>query len=701
MTTPPIYLHFFWHQHQPWYLDPQSKISVMPWVRLHGIKDYYDMAWLCRQFPGWKQTINLVPSLLEQLQLYTSGQLTDAFLDLSRKPAVALTPEDKLEILKNFFAGFAPQMVHPYPRYDELFRKRGTSPEHTLSHFSTQDFLDLQVWHNLVWIDPLWREDSTLPLRDLCEKQRDFTEKDKETILRIQDDILKKIIPIHQQLHQEGSLELTCTPYYHPILPLLCDNAVAKISNPRDPVPDPPFAFPQDAEWHIEQGLAYFERTFGFRPQGMWPSEGSVSDAACALMAQAGLKYFATDEAILYRSTFFNPRYATISETLYQLHRLTTPQGEIDCVFRNHSLSDRIGFVYQSWNGKEAAADFISQVKGLVKNWNSPTPPLINVILDGENCWEFYPHDGRDFLKYLVEGILADSQITPTTVPEYRQMHPAKPTLQSIFPGSWINSNFRIWIGHQEDNAAWHFLRRAREIIIEREDTLDEASLEEVWRMLHIAEGSDWFWWYGDENASSYEDLFDALFRNHIAHIYTLLNLDIPEAIKRPIKQPKRIEKQGGIFFRKPELGVPAKRYHDWVGARRITAKTSGGAMHVAKDQESSLRYGRFENYLCFTITLPDVVPQPNDMTVTFHFSTPSPAKIEFHAQNGDLPLSVYKNRVEGIVQLDTLSIQPSQEIWFFLEIDLGDGDRTTIPDTSELYLQGYLPTNASVYWFL
>jgi alpha-amylase/alpha-mannosidase (GH57 family) len=695
-----IYLHVLWHQHQPWYLDPTSKTSIMPWVRLHGVKDYYDIAWLSQEYEGWKQTINLVPSLLKQLQLYTQGELTDSFLENSRKPAAELSQEEKLDILNNFFAGYTPQMVHPFPRYDELYRKRHHSAD-AVDQFSTQDYLDLQVWHNLTWIDPIWRDNPNYPLKSLLEKQRDFTEEDKQAVLTMHEEILAQVIPIHKKLYQEKKIDLTTTPYFHPILPLLCNSTIAQISNPGDPVPTPPFAFPEDADWQIGEGLNYFESIFGFRPQGMWPSEGSVSDSACALMAKAGVSFFATDEAILYRSTFFDPKKSMQSETLYQLHRLATAHGEIDCVFRNHSLSDRIGFVYQSWHPKEAAKDFVTHIKDCVKNWSHSTPPLVNVILDGENCWEFYPRDGHDFLRYTIEAILKDSQIQTTTVPEYRKKHPAKASIQSIYPGSWINHNFRIWVGHHEDNAAWHFLRLARETLSEHESQLDPATKEEAWKLLHIAEGSDWFWWYGDDNQSSYEDLFDSLFRSHIAAIYQLLGLVAPEALKRPIKQPKKVEKGGGIFFYQPDISAKQRRYYDWVGARKIMAKGSGGAMHQASDHAAGLRYGRFDGNLCFTVSLEDKKLLKKDISVLIHITKPVIKTVSVYPAEGTHQSILCKKRIEGIVDLHALQITPEEEIWFFLQINADSESAFTIPDGSELYLQGYTEANASIYWFV
>ena len=280
-------------------------------------------------------------------------------------------------------------------------------------------------------------------------------------------------------------------------------------------------------------------------------------------------------------------------------------------------------------------------------------------------------------------------------------MYPAEPTIKSIFPGSWINNNFRIWVGHQEDNAAWHFLRLARENLAAKEKLLEPAKREEARKLLHIAEGSDWFWWYGDENQSSYEELFDSLFRDHLAGIYKLLGEEVPEALKRPIKQPKKVEKGGGIFFQKPDLSAKQKKYYDWVGARRIYVKTSGGAMHQATDSEARLQYGRFADNLCFTITFEDKTILQKNPKVFIHITKPIIKTIQVNPAVEGSQCAILPNRIEGIVTLPAGEINSSQELWFFIQIEPQDLPALSIPEKSELYLQGYTATNASIYWFI
>lgn len=697
-----VYLHVWWHQHQPWYISPNSNVGLMPWVRLHATKDYYDIAVLGQMYEGWKQTINLVPSLLEQLQGYCDERFTDRALILSRKPAAELTREERQEIVERFFDAHAPRLVHPFPRYDELLRKRGHHPAESVDSFTNQDILDLQVWFNLAWIDPIWRDNPNYPLKEIIEKHHHFTEEDKQIVLDTQFEILRQVIPIHREMREAGALELTTTPYFHPILPLLCDSDIAKISNPHDPTPDPPFLHPEDADWHIENGLAYFESLLGFRPRGMWPSEGSVSDEACMRMRKAGVDFFATDEEVLFRSQAAN-HHSWTREDLYRLHRLETPEGPIDCVFRDHGLSDLIGFEFQDRDPKRAAAEFIGHLKNIGKNWTGDHPPLVSVILDGENCWEFYPRDGHDFLKYWIEGILHDSQITPTTLPEYRKLHPPQPTMQSIFPGSWISHNFRIWIGHPEDNTAWSFLRDARKTLTEAEANLTEEQKEQAWRQLYICEGSDWYWWYGDENSSSLDALFDELFRTHLIRLYECIGQPAPQGLRHSINSTQqRVKRGGGVLFGEPPIGEerPAG-YYSWIGARRLPPGGGGGAMHSATALRLDILYGRNEDSLAFRIRTEDGEAIDPQMIAKVVISQPRAETVDLSKPNPKDRIAWRENGIEGLLRLDARNIDNSQELWFHFEFRSADGSVFSLPHGSDLYLNARSVKNSDLIWYL
>ena len=303
MTDNPLYICFLWHMHQPYYKDPAKGNYRLPWVRLHGTKDYLDMLENLTEFPDIKQVFNFTPSLLEQLTDYTENNAKDQYLTLSLKNASELGPADKLFILENFFLANWDNMIRPFPRYYELLAKRGlhvirSDISRMATYFTNNDFLDLQVLFNLCWVDPLFRRKDPF-LKGLVEKGRDFTEEEKQILITKQLAILKEIIPRYREVVSKGQIELSVSPFYHPILPLLCDTNSARVALPDIRLPHKRFSHPEDAEKQIRMGIEYFEKTFRYRPVGMWPSEGSVSEEVLRIVAKEGIQWLGTDEDIL------------------------------------------------------------------------------------------------------------------------------------------------------------------------------------------------------------------------------------------------------------------------------------------------------------------------------------------------------------------------------------------------------------------
>ncbi len=367
MTDNPLHVAFVWHMHQPYYKDPLSGYYRLPWVRLHGTKDYLDMVEILKDFPSIRQNFNLVPSLLEQLMDYSEGSAKDLYLEISRKNAKELGEDEKIFILENFFLAHWNNMIRPFPRYHELLVKRGTRViksdlARAMKYFTDDDFLDLQVFFNLCWIDPLFREKDPF-LRVLSEKGHGFTEEEKALLLQKQLEIVGRIIPTYKEMALGGQIELSFSPFYHPILPLLCDTDASRVAMPNVPLPRQRFLHPEDAEAQIRTGIEYFGKVFGFRPAGMWPSEGSVSEDVVRLAARNGVRWLATDEGIL--SNSLNKRLRDNSGNLTGpdlLYRPYTYEG-VSLVFRDHVISDLLGFVYSQWDPKKAAEDLISRLR--------------------------------------------------------------------------------------------------------------------------------------------------------------------------------------------------------------------------------------------------------------------------------------------------------------------------------------------------
>ncbi|MDI6784921.1 MAG: glycoside hydrolase family 57 protein, partial [bacterium] len=407
MITKPIYLGFLWHMHQPYYRDVVNDRCFFPWVRLHGIKDYYALPALLESYPNLKQNFNLVPSLIEQLEVYTEQNGTDEFLEVTKKPAGELTPDNKEFLLLHFFFANWETMVNPYPRYAELLDRRGRfigkeEVRTVTRYFSNQDYLDLQVWFNLTWFDPLHRQ--RFPdLTQLFKKGKKFTEADKQLAIEKQFVILREIVPLYRRLQDSGQLEVSITPYYHPILPLLCDTEIAKQSQPQITLPETRFIHPEDAEDQVRAAVEFYQNRFGCAPSGLWPSEGSVSDEVISIVAKQGIHWLATDEGILQRSLAAGTRKGILRPIdLYRPYTVGEPGNQVVMVFRDRTLSDSLGFHYFKTDPETAVTDFISRLEKIAHQVaNEPEAHLVSVILDGENAWEYYPNNGSDFLHLL------------------------------------------------------------------------------------------------------------------------------------------------------------------------------------------------------------------------------------------------------------------------------------------------------------
>jgi len=507
--------------HQPYYKNLLTNETEMPWVRLHGTKDYLDMVQMLENYPKIHQTFNLVPSLLEQLEDYTNRNVKDKFLELSYKNANDLTRDDKNFIRDNFFAINRDQVIAMHPRYYELFFKREHNVEYQL-----QDYLDLQVWFNLSWIDPSFR--SSMPeLKKIVEKGRYFSEEEKHTVLDKQLYIIEDIVPAYKKAIERKQVEVTVTPFYHPILPLLFNTKLAKAANPKAALPKNNFIYPQDAEEQIEEAVHFFKQRFGDHAYGMWPSEQSVCEQILPYFIDAGIKWIVTDEAILFKSLRAKQRDTHL---LYQPHLLKRGEGSVNIIFRDRNLSDLLGFVYHSWNAKDAVNDLLKHLENIATAYKDDDT-LVVLAMDGENAWEYYSNDGHDFLELFYQGLSNSEFIKTVTVSEYLEKHPAKHEIKRLSSGSWIFGDFGKWIGNPTKIKAWEYLAAARKELESSNEKIPKENLDLVWKQIHICEGSDWFWWAGEDPHGG----FDKLYRQHLSNFYKLIGKDIPDYLNHPL----------------------------------------------------------------------------------------------------------------------------------------------------------------------
>ena len=653
----PLSVLILWHQHQPFYKDLLSNRYELPWVRLHATKDYLDMVSLLDEFPGMKLNFNLVPSLLVQLDDYAQGKAQDRFLEVSRANAADLSFEDKRFILQNFFMANWDRMIEAYPRYRELLEKRGRAAgpnefSRTQNYFKEQDWRDLQVWFNLTWFDPLWREKDPF-IAALHAKGKQYSEEEKQQLLDKQNIICGQVAAKHKELQDRGQVEITATPFYHPILPLLCDTDAARMAMSAAHLPRP-FVHPEDAKEQIERALRDHEARFGRRPAGMWPSEGSVSEATANLFMDAGVRWVATDEAILAHSRELE-KAAFAREDIYEPHQFLCNGRPLSFFFRDHELSDAIGFVYTQWNSHDAVENFIGRLRSIhdrlkAQDGGQPRPHVVPVILDGENCWEYYQQDGLPFLRELYGRLSSESWLQTVRGSDYLNDNgPGKP-LGKLWSGSWINANFAIWIGHSEDNTAWEFLQRTRDFLKSHLDkhpdlqTTPAAKL--AWEEILIAEGSDWCWWYGDDHSSGNDEMFDYLFRKHLMNVYSLLGVKVPEDLHAAIKQTRgKTGVKAPVDFITPTLDGRVTSYFEWQGAGIYnTDGGASGAMHRTTNLIKTIHFGFDLQNLYFRIDfLPTRSPETAPLTVKLSFLKPEGYELQIDLQTGTPPMARLK----------------------------------------------------------
>jgi alpha-amylase/alpha-mannosidase (GH57 family) len=586
---PQIHLCFLWHMHQPFYKDLISGEYHLPWTRMHALKDYYGMVKILDDFPNVHQTFNLVPSMLVQVDEYARGVAADPFLLVALKPAENLTQVEQGFLLQHSFYSDPQRMIYRYPRYGDLYDAwlaSGQNVERGRHAFGVQAFRDLQVLSQLAWFDEEFQE-SDAEVRALLEKGRNFSLEDQALMGRKQRQIISLVLPTYRRLAQSGQIEISTTPYYHPILPLLCDTNIAAVSHPGVPLPSR-FRYPEDARRQLEMARDYFTPGFGQTPSGLWPSEGSVSDEAFRIAAETGFKWAASDSGVLDR-TLGHPTSVT---ELYRPYLWQQGGQSLRVIFRDHYLSDLIGFVYSRMSAADAASDFLSRIRGNCHGiLESGRDALVPIILDGENAWEYYDRNGRPFLRELYARILLEPNMKAVTVSEALAVTAAQP-IDRIFPGSWINANFDVWIGAEEDNKAWEYLLRARQTY-DQASAVPEEKRRLAYQELLIAEGSDWNWWYGPEHDTANRVEFDTLYRNHLANVYRALNLSPPEELSRPILKALAVEfHQEPLGPIQPTIDGKVTSYFEWLGAGVYRMDGPSGSMHGQRSSAREAYYG-------------------------------------------------------------------------------------------------------------
>ena len=616
-----------WHQHQPFYKDLVTGQYRLPWTRLHALKDYYGMVKLLDEFPNVHQTFNLVPSLVNQIQDYVSGEAQDPFLQVASRAAKDLSQQERRFALQYLFQANPVNVIGRYPRYRELWEKfhgMGDSPERAEKHFQTQDFTDLQVLSQIGWFDEYFLAEKDIA--ELIRKGRNYTVEDQRFVMARERELLGRVLPVHAEAAKKGSIEISTSPFYHPILPLLCDTNMGAVSTPGLPLPQNRYRHPEDAREQLQRGIQLHETVFGVRPHGVWPSEGSVSEEAIAIAHQLGVTWMATDEGVLGRSLginfsrdSFGNLPSNLAHALYSVYRYESANSEMNLIFRDHTLSDLIGFVYSGMTPQDAANNLVHKIKDSAQSIIAKgRDAVVPIILDGENAWEYYPQSGREFLRRFYDALQNDPAMEAVTVSEAVARHKNPAPLKSLVPGSWINANFNVWIGAPEDNKAWDYLYHARNFYEQASPGATEKQRQLAYEEILIAEGSDWNWWYGPEHHSANDRDFDELYRKHLSNVYQALGGTPPDYLAQPIiagaTRPLFTPQSAYIH---PGISGDMVRYFEWMGAARYTADGRSGAMHGKQFLMDEVFAGIDKEYVYGRLDFAGKVPEePFDVVV-------------------------------------------------------------------------------------
>ena len=677
-------LSFVWHMHQPDYRDA-SGVMQMPWVFLHAIKDYYDMPWMLARHPQLKATFNITPPLIEQILLYTESiEANDRFFNLWSKHPSELNEVDRQWMIKMCKSAPYETMIEPIEPYRQLYH---------LEYFNDSELCDMEVWFVLAWCGVYLRTHNET-VRELFAVRGGFSCEQKQALLDTLGSFMSTIFPYYTALQKEGTISLSTTPLNHPILPLLIDMHNAEIAHPGTNLPEHYLSLEEDAKLQISEAQKLFKKTFGFDATGFWPAEGAVDERSVALYREAGLKWIATDEAILFKSLGSDQR-----DALYHPYRYK----DVAIGFRDHGLSDLIGFTYRYWDAQRAADHFVTSLFPLSQSEEERT---VFVILDGENAWEFYPNNAFDFFDALY-GKLAQTEWCHTVGMDQVAQKEAR-ELPRLAPGSWIHGEFNTWVGHPEKTRGWELIYMSRRDYEHHKTNLEESVKQRIQQHFLAAECSDWFWWYGDDHVTDFGAEFDELFRSHLIEIYLLMKISPPSDLYTPIIS----DRSGENFLLQPKAPINPtingcqNTFFEWVGSGIVDETKLFSTMDRVRGPVETIRYGHDHKkvYCAFE----------GDMTA-LHQCDKLHVIVEPFSTRFEVPLAPLCNTKHSLVESHKIKMEIACDTWLEISIDFSavevgevqlrfeierDGIIIqTLPGYGELEIN--LETNYAESWFV
>lgn len=642
-SNQPLKVVFLWHMHQPYYVDPLERVALMPWVRIHAVKGYLDMIDVARAHPEVKMSFNFTPVLVRQLLEFSEGSVRDLWGEWSRKNAAELTPEDRRQILDNFFKINHHTLIDPFPRYKQLLEMRGREGrprqiKAAINIFSEQDMRDLQTWYNLAWCG--FSAEQRFPeLAELKAKGSGFTEAEKNRVMAIHYEIIELVLDLYREGQADGQIEVTTTPYFHPIMPLVYDTDFGRRAMPDREFPERMTA-PEDVRAHLRLAQEQHARVFGKPARGLWPSEGSVAPELIPLFEEAGIEYFCTDEDNLFRSLAADPvlKGKKVDHLeLFKPWQCVHGEAKVGALFRERPLSDFIGFNAARNTAEDAADYLLHHLEHLADVANTPDP-VVTLALDGENAWEAFMDGGEEFLNCLFQSIHASEKLATLTMGEVfdQAAQGSLAQVKTLHTGSWISANFDIWIGDAEENQGWERIKETRDFLVQylKEHDVDDPVKRDAWDAIYAAEGSDWFWWYGPDFQTDCDMLFDLLFRKHLQRVYILLGENPPASLDVPIQHAHE-ELHAAIIpprdFIQPEVGGRQEGFYEWMGAGHFDVSQQQTAMFQSDRMVQGFYYGFSATHLFMRADFFRDFPHQ----IEFSFVRPAPVKVVAERWNG------------------------------------------------------------------
>ena len=635
-----LYLQFIWHMHQPYYKEPGSDTYLLPWVFLHGIKDYLEMPRYYELY-NIKGTFNFVPSLLKQLRDYSDEDVKDWLIGLIKRDVITLAETEKLLLIPSLFMANVKNMIAVSERYKGLYDKYKSG---VVNDFSHQEVLDLEVHFLLAWTGHFIRNESSF-IRSLIVKDRDFSEDEKIALLKVLFGKIKYLFEYYKKLHESGRIEVSMTPYYHPIFPLLLDIRSAKESKKDIALPQNYVSLRDDAFWHLKQGVEEFEKFFHTKPFGVWPAEGSVSSEALEIFGE-NFSWCATDEDVLANSLGIDLRNKNNRSMLYK--RYIYGNRGLSIFFRDKLLSDLLGFSYANMNAVDAACDFIRRLKDIYDMCDFE--PVVSVIMDGENAWEFYKNNANDFFSSLYERVMKIDWINTVTPSEFIQKNfSVSGKLENVVAGSWIYGNFTTWVGHPEKNKGWEYLFKVKNDMNNvAAKIFNKDKLEMAMEHFRIAEGSDWFWWYGDDHFTSQWGTFDYLFRCNLMEAYRILGMNVPSFLLEPIKKgsTQRVISPPKNFIY-PKIDGKIDSYFEYLGASVVNLKYDMSSMNTGNNALNTLKWGFDDHKFYMLVPVDSFFFKNDDFFIEVKITCPKDYFIKYFVKKGYYETNIPKDLVD------------------------------------------------------